>query len=56
MLDYPRETVSWSSTSRTSNTGLNARMIENHLKHEVFAEIPIEDRMVLHSVNHGIPI
>jgi pilus assembly protein CpaE len=54
-LDYSRETVLLVLNKSDSNTGLNARMIENHLKHEVFAEIPIDDRVVLHSVNHGIP-
>jgi pilus assembly protein CpaE len=55
VLDYPRETVLLVLNKSDANTGLNARMIENHLKHEVFAEIPTEDRVVLYSVNHGIP-
>jgi len=33
----------------------NISMIESHLRHEVFAEIPRENRIVLHSVNHGVP-
>jgi pilus assembly protein CpaE len=38
-----------------SNVGITTSAIEGHLRHEVFAEIPREDRIVLHSVNHGIP-
>jgi pilus assembly protein CpaE len=38
-----------------ANVGITTRAIENHLRHEVFAEIPREDRIVLHSINHGIP-
>jgi pilus assembly protein CpaE len=38
-----------------AGAGITARAIENHLRHEVFAEIPRDDRIVLHSVNHGIP-
>jgi pilus assembly protein CpaE len=55
VLGYSRETVLLVLNKSDSNAGLNARMIETHLKHEVFAEIPLDDRVVLHSVNHGIP-
>jgi pilus assembly protein CpaE len=55
VLGYSREMVLLVLNKSDSNTGLNARMIENHLKHQVFAEVPVEDRLVLHSVNHGIP-
>ena len=55
VLGYPREMVLLVLNRSDSNTGLNARMIENHLKHQVFAEIPSEDRVVQHSVNHGLP-
>jgi pilus assembly protein CpaE len=55
VLGYPRETVLLVINKSDSNAGLNARMIENHLKHQVFAQIPMEDRVVQHSINHGIP-
>lgn len=38
-----------------SNVGITTSAIENHLRHKLFAEIPRENRIVLHSVNHGIP-
>ncbi|HUT21135.1 MAG TPA: response regulator [Anaerolineae bacterium] len=38
-----------------SNVGITTSAIENHLRHKVFAEIPRESRIVLHSVNHGVP-
>ena len=37
------------------SAGISVRVIENHLKHKVFAEIPLESRLVLQSVNQGIP-
>jgi pilus assembly protein CpaE len=55
MLGYPLESVLLVLNKSDSNAGLNASMIETHLKHRVFAEIPLEDRVVSHSVNHGIP-
>jgi pilus assembly protein CpaE len=54
-LGYARNKVLLVLNKSDSRTGLNARVIENHLKHEVFADIPLEDSIVLHSVNHGMP-
>jgi pilus assembly protein CpaE len=54
-LGYPSDKVLLVLNKSDPRTGLNARVIENHLKHKVFAEIPFEDRVVLHSVNHGLP-
>jgi len=55
VLGYPREMVLLVLNKSDSNASLNARMIQNHLKHPVFAELPSEERIVQHSVNHGIP-
>jgi pilus assembly protein CpaE len=54
-LEYSREKVLLVLNMSDPQTGLNAKVIENHLKHPVFAELPREDRLVLQSVNHGIP-
>ena len=54
-LGYPREQVLLVLNKSDARTGLSARVIENHLKHKVFADIPLEDGVVLHSVNHGMP-
>jgi pilus assembly protein CpaE len=54
-LGYPSDRVLLVLNKSDPRTGLNAHIIENHLKHKVFAEIPFEDRVVLHSVNHGLP-
>ena len=54
-LEYPPEKILLVLNQSDPRTGLNAHMIENSLKHPVFAEIPFEDRLVLQSVNHGIP-
>jgi pilus assembly protein CpaE len=55
VLGYPRDRVLLVLNKSDARTGLNARVIENHLKHEIFAYIPLEDRVVLHSINHGLP-
>jgi pilus assembly protein CpaE len=54
-LGYPSDKILMVLNKTDSRQGLNARVIENHLKHKVFAEIPLEDRVTLHSINHGIP-
>lgn len=54
-LGYASNKVLLVLNKSDARTGLNARVIENHLKHEVFADIPLDDRIVLHSVNHGMP-
>jgi pilus assembly protein CpaE len=54
-LEYPRDRILMILNKSDPRTGLTGRMIENSLKHPVFAEIPFEDRLVLQSVNHGIP-
>jgi pilus assembly protein CpaE len=54
-LEYEHDKVLLVLNKSDSRTGLNARVIENHLKHEVFADVPLEDRIVLHSINHGMP-
>lgn len=55
VLDYPRAQVLLVLNKSDARSGLSARVIENHLKHEVFADIPLEDHIVLHSINHGMP-
>jgi pilus assembly protein CpaE len=54
-LEYPSEKVSMVLNKSDPNSGLNAKMIENHLKHEVFAEIPLAPRLALQSANQGVP-
>jgi pilus assembly protein CpaE len=54
-LGYPSEKVLLILNKSDARTGLNVRVIENHLKHDVFADIPLEDGIVLYSVNHGMP-
>jgi pilus assembly protein CpaE len=54
-LEYPRDKILMVLNKADPRTGLTGRMIENSLKHPVFAEIPFEDRLVVQSVNHGIP-
>jgi pilus assembly protein CpaE len=54
-LEHTESKVNLVLNKADENVGITTRAIENHLKHEIFAELPREDRIVLHSVNHGIP-
>jgi pilus assembly protein CpaE len=55
VLGYPRDRILLVLNKSDARTGLNVKVIENHLKQEIFAQIPLEDRIVLHSINHGLP-
>jgi pilus assembly protein CpaE len=54
-LEYPGEKIRLVLNRSDPTTGLYAKTIENHLKHEICAEIPLEPHLVLQSVNQGIP-
>jgi pilus assembly protein CpaE len=54
-LGYPPQKVLLILNKADPQSGINARVIESHLKYKVFAEIPLEDRVVLQSINQGIP-
>jgi pilus assembly protein CpaE len=54
-LEYPRDKILLVLNKADPRVGITSRVIENHLKHKVFAEIPAEDRLVLQSVNQGMP-
>ena len=54
-LEYPRDKILLVLNKADPRVGITGRVIENHLKHKIFAEIPAEDRLVLQSVNQGMP-
>jgi pilus assembly protein CpaE len=54
-LEYPESKVLLVLNQADAATGLTASVIERSIRSTVFAEIPFESRIVLHSVNHGIP-
>ncbi|MBN1642888.1 MAG: response regulator [Anaerolineae bacterium] len=54
-LEYPDEKVLLVLNQADATTGLTPSVIERNIRCPVFAEIPFEHRIVLHSVNHGIP-
>jgi pilus assembly protein CpaE len=54
-LEYPTSKALLVLNKADPGTGISARAIENHIKHPVFAEIPDDRRVVLQSVNQGIP-
>jgi pilus assembly protein CpaE len=54
-FDYPPEKV-WVVMNRSDpESGISAQTVEGYLKQRVFAEIPLDERLVPHSVNHGVP-
>jgi len=54
-LEIPHEKILLVLNKADPRSRISARVIEHNLKHKVFAEIPSEDRVVLQSVNSGIP-
>ena len=54
-LEYPEGKTLLVLNQADATTGLSANVIERNIRFPVFAEIPLENRIVLHSVNHGIP-
>jgi pilus assembly protein CpaE len=54
-LEYPDEKTLLVLNMADTGSGISARAIESNIKHEVFAEIPNDQRIVPHSINHGIP-
>jgi pilus assembly protein CpaE len=54
-LQYSSEKILLVLNKADPRAGISIRVIENHLKHKVFAEIPLDGRLVLQSVNQGIP-
>ena len=54
-LEYPRDKILLVLNKADPRVGITGRVIENHLKHKIFAEIPAEDRLVLQSINQGMP-
>jgi pilus assembly protein CpaE len=54
-LEYAADKTLLVLNRSDSSTGISARAIETNIKHEVFAEIPTDNRVVLHAINHGIP-
>jgi len=54
-LEYSEDKVVLVLNKADPRTGISGRVIQNHLKYTVAAEIPLEDRVVLQSVNQGVP-
>ncbi len=54
-LEYPPEKFLLVLNKATSGTGVTAKLIENNVKKQILAQIPADGRVVLHSVNQGVP-
>jgi Flp pilus assembly CpaE family ATPase len=54
-LGYPPKKVLLVQNKSDPRAGIGIRAIENSLKHQVFAQIPYDEHIVLKSVNQGIP-
>ncbi len=54
-LEYPAEKFVLVLNKADPRTGVTIRLIEGNVKKKVFAEIPYEGRIILQSVNQGVP-
>jgi pilus assembly protein CpaE len=54
-LEYPMEKVLLVLNKSRPRTGITPQAVARVLKHEVYAELPYDDQVVLESVNRGLP-
>jgi pilus assembly protein CpaE len=55
VFEYPPEKLWLVINKADPQSGISAQTVEGYLKHRVLAEIATDERIVRHSVNHGIP-
>ena len=54
-LNYPPHKIMLVINKVDRRTGITAQMIEDNIKHQVAAQIPLDEPIVLNSINRGIP-
>jgi pilus assembly protein CpaE len=54
-IGYPMEKVLLVLNKSRPRTGITPQAVTRVLKHEVYAELPYDDQVVLESVNRGVP-
>ncbi len=54
-LNYPPNKIMLVVNKLDRRTGITAQMIEDNIKHQVVGQIPLDEVVVLNSVNRGVP-
>lgn len=54
-LNYEPNKIMLVLNKMEKRSGINAQMIEENVKHPVSAQIPVDDALVLNSINRGVP-
>ncbi len=54
-LNYPPHKIMLVINKVDRRTGITAQMIEDNIKHPVVAQIPLDEPLVLNSINRGVP-
>jgi pilus assembly protein CpaE len=54
-LNYPPNKIMLAVNKIDRRTGITAQMIEDNIKHPVIAQIPLDEAIVLNSINRGVP-
>ena len=54
-LNYPPNKIMLVINKSDRRSGITAQMIEDNIKHQVVAQIPLDEALVLNSINRGVP-
>jgi pilus assembly protein CpaE len=55
-LNYPPNQIMLVLNKMDRRSGITAQMIEDNIKHQVVGQIPLDEILVLTSINRGVPI
>jgi len=55
-LSYPPNKIMLVINKVDRRSGITAQMIEDNIKHQVVGQIPLDEMLVLTSINRGVPI
>ncbi|HEY4720994.1 MAG TPA: hypothetical protein VII92_04055, partial [Anaerolineae bacterium] len=54
-LNYPPNKIMLVLNKMDKRSGITAQMIEDNIRHPVAAQIPLDEVIVLNSINRGVP-
>jgi pilus assembly protein CpaE len=55
-LSYPPNKIMLVLNKMDRRSGITAQMVEDNIKHQVVGQIPLDEALVLTSINRGVPI
>jgi pilus assembly protein CpaE len=55
-LNYPPNKIMLVINKVDKRSGITAQMIEDNIKHQVVGQIPLDEILVLNSINRGVPL